>query len=318
MILTINNATSSNTSQTACGSYTWNGTTYTTTGQYYFVSTNASGCTNTDTLNLTINTKLAIPNPIINPGTITIPATGIAFSCSTVSGATSYQWNYSGVGCTIATGQGTESITADFSSTATLGFIQVVAVSTTGCNSDTLNFPIILPVTFNNFTLSKVNKTALVKWSTATEINSKNFEVQRSIDGRSFVTISTVAAKGAASEYSFVDEKPFAGVNYYRLKQVDNDGKFAISAIKTIKFDTDVKFVINIYPNPASEILNVKVSNADAKQIRIFNSLGKSVYTTNVVSTNNQILVSKLTTGAYFVEITMIDGSKQVEQFIKN
>ena len=243
--LTINYSTSSNTSQTACDSYTWNGTTYTTSGQYYFNSTNASGCSNNDTLNLTINTKLAMPTIVTNHWnngtTTTIPATGVAFSCSTVSGATSYQWNYTATGCTIATGQGTESITADFSSTASHGFIQVVAVSSSGCNSDTLTFPIILPTTLSSLTATKVNKTALVKWTTASEINSKNFEVQRSIDGRTFVTVGTIAAKGFASDYSFVDEKPFTGVNYYRLKQIDNDGKFALSTVKTVKFDNDGK-----------------------------------------------------------------------------
>ena len=64
--LTINNSTTTSETQTACGSYTWNGTAYTTSGDYTFTSTNASGCPNVATLHLTINSNLISSQPV-NP-----------------------------------------------------------------------------------------------------------------------------------------------------------------------------------------------------------------------------------------------------------
>jgi len=268
-------------------------------------------------LNLTINVTPASPIITTSSLNLTIPATAVPYSCNTVSGATTYTWSYTGTGVTIASGQGTTDITADFATNATNGDIQVFASNGT-CNSAPTTASIILPTTLSNFVVTKVNKTALVKWTTATEINSKNFEVQRSIDGSNFATVGTIAAKGFASDYNFVDEKPFTGVNYYRLKQVDNDGKFALSAVKSVKFDTDNKFVVNIYPNPATDILNVRLTNGEAKQINILNTLGKIVYSTNVTTIGaTQLPIKNLSAGTYFVEIVS-NENRVVEKFIKN
>ncbi|MFY7965826.1 MAG: T9SS type A sorting domain-containing protein, partial [Chitinophagaceae bacterium] len=314
--LTINYSTSSNTSQTACDSFTWNGTTYTTSGQYYFASTNASGCSNIDTLNLTINVTPASPTITTSTLNVTVPATAVAYSCSTVSGTTTYTWSYTGTGVTIVSGQGTENITADFAANATNGDMQVVA-SNGNCVSLPTSANIILPVTLSNFTATKVGKTALLQWTTSSEINSKNFEVQRSIDGRNFVTIATVAAKGFASDYSFTDLKPFIENNYYRLKQVDRDGRFEYSAVRTVNFKAE-NISIVIYPNPVADILNVRISNGSAKQVNIINTLGKIVYTTIAINANGvvQIPVSNLNAGTYFVEI-LSNETRTVEKFVK-
>ncbi len=316
LVLTVNHSITITTTQTACDSLTWNGLTYFTSGIYTYSTTSAAGCDSTTTLNLTINVTPVSPTITTSTLNVTIPATAVAYSCNTVSGATTYTWSYTGTGVTIASGQGTTAITADFDATATNGDIQVVASNGT-CSSAPTTASIILPTTLSNFVVSKVNKTVLVKWTTASEINSKNFEVQRSIDGRNFVTVGTIAAKGFASEYSYVDEKPFTGVNYFRLKQVDNDGKFAISIVKHVKFGADVKFVVNIYPNPATEILNVSISNADAKQINILNILGKIIYSTNVTTVGTiQLPTKNLSAGTYFVEI-ISNENRAVEKFIK-
>jgi hypothetical protein len=267
-------------------------------------------------LNLTINVTPA--SPVITTSTlnVTIPATAVAYSCSTVSGATAYTWSYTGSGVTIASGQGTTAITADFAANATNGDIQVVASNGT-CTSTPTIASIILPVTISSFTATKVNNTALVKWTTVTEINSKNFEVQRSIDGRNFVTVGTVSANGFASSYSFVDEKPFAGTNYYRLKEVDLNGKFELSAVRTLNFKPET-LNVSIYPNPAIDILNVRLTNGEAKQINILNTLGKIVYSTNVITTGTtQLSVKNLSAGTYFIEI-ISNENRVVEKFIKN
>ena len=316
--LVVKDTTTSLTTTSSCNSFTWNGQTYTSSGTYTWHGTNTAGCDSIATLVLTINTSPAQPSITTSTANVTIPATGVAYGCTTVSGAVGYVWSYTGTGVTIASGQNTENITADFAANATLGDMQVIAVSFNGCNSPIATVSITLPVVLSSFTATKVNNTALIKWTTSSEINSKNFEVQRSIDGRNFVTVGTVAAKGFASNYSFVDEKPFVGTNYYRLKEVDVNGKFDLSAVRTLNFKPE-NLNVSIYPNPVTDILNVRLTNGEAKQIRIINTLGKVLYSTEVISLNGvtQIPVSNLSKGTYFVEIITAEN-KVVEKFIKN
>ena len=320
--LMVKDTTTSLTTTSSCNSFLWNGQTYTASGTYTWKGTNAAGCDSIATLVLTINTSPAQPIITTSTANVTIPATGVAYGCTTVSGAVAYVWSYTGTGVTIASGQNTENITADFADNATLGDIQVIAVSFNGCNSPTATVSITLPVVISSFTAEKANNTTLVKWTTASEINSKNFEIQRSIDGKLFTTIGSVEAKGNStitSNYSFVDANPFVGINYYRLKQVDQNGKYTLSAVKQVSFDNGGKFIVNIYPNPVADILNVRLTNGEAKQIRIVSTLGKVLYSTEVIAANGvtQIPVSNLSKGTYFVEV-ITNNNRAVEKFIKN
>ena len=94
-----------------------------------------------------------------------------------------------------------------------------------------------LPVTFLSFNAKKLTETAAVlNWKTSQEQNSSYFQVERSNDALHYFNIGRVAASGnstTAIDYYFTDTKPAAGINYYRLKQVDIDGKFEYS--NTIK-----------------------------------------------------------------------------------
>ncbi len=267
-----------------------------------------------------------LPTAAITTSSTSVNAgqTGVAYACAAVTGAKKYTWFYTGTGATV--NGSTSSITIDFAANATSGDVVVGAVNSTGCIDSTalsrVTVTVItVPVLLSNFSVEKVNNTADIRWTTATEINSRNFELQRSIDGKEYATIITIAAKGnstQANNYSFIDVKPFVGINYYRLKQVDNDGKFMLSAIKSVKFENDGKFTVNVYPNPVTDILNVRVSNGKAKQIRIVNTLGKVVYTTSEVAANGSIEISvkTLPEGTYFVEITSNEKTV-VEKFIK-
>jgi uncharacterized protein YjdB len=316
--LTINNSSTSTTTQTACNSFTWNGTTYTTSGTYTFNYNNSNGCASVDTLFLTINVTPSSPTITTSTLNITAPANGVAYSCATVIGATGYTWTYTGTRATIISGQGTENIVIDFDASATNGDLQVVA-NNGNCSSNVTAVSITvtpLPVVLRSFTATKVNNSALLKWTTASEINSKNFEVQRSMDARTFETIGVVKAKGFASEYSYIDEKPFAGINYYRLKQADRDGKFQYSPMRQITI-YNLQFTINVFPNPATNMLNVKVTNGTAKQVSIFNTLGKMVYQSNDNRTLYQVDITSMSAGTYFVEILNMEGRRVVEKFVK-
>ncbi|MCX6208839.1 MAG: T9SS type A sorting domain-containing protein [Bacteroidetes bacterium] len=320
--LTINSGTHNVVTTSSCDSMMWNGTTYYTSGTYTYSYNNSNGCASVDTLHLTINNSPAKPTIIASITAITAPTTGVVYTCSSVANAVSYTWSYTGAGATI-NNNGDTTITVDFAANATSGYIQVNAFIASGCTSanDTVFVTITpLPIVLSSFTADKVNKTSVLKWTSKTEVNSKLYEVQRSIDGRSYSTLGTVVAKGFASDYNFTDEKPFVGINYYRLKQVDKDGKFEYSAVRTVNFKPETNsFIVNIYPNPVSNVLNVRITNADAKQIRVFDMNGKTVYTTTAISSTGTttIPVSNLSKATYFVEITTTDGRREVEQFIK-
>ncbi|MBK8608723.1 MAG: T9SS type A sorting domain-containing protein [Chitinophagaceae bacterium] len=99
-----------------------------------------------------------------------------------------------------------------------------------------------------------------LNWVTASELDTKHFEVQRSADGLNFSTIATVAAKGTSTNvtnYDQVDLNPYKGVNYYRLKIVDIDGKFEYSQIVIIRIDNNVQLVTKVAPNPFTGKIDV-------------------------------------------------------------
>ena len=105
-----------------------------------------------------------------------------------------------------------------------------------------------LPVTYFNFSASKQQQSVLLSWQTANEINNNYFSIERS-SGRNFNALYKISSNDKHA-YSYTDLNPLQGNNYYRLKQVDKDGKFSYSQIVSVVFDDANKFVI--YPNPVN------------------------------------------------------------------
>ncbi len=126
--------------------------------------------------------------------------------------------------------------------------------------------PIALPVKLQYFNAAKDGARAALQWGTASEQGNTGFEVERSADGKSFNKIGfapTQAPGGnsqAALSYRFTDSDPLDGLNYYRLKQIDKDGKSVLSEVKVLSFAG--ASAIEVYPNPAKNgMVHVKGSN---------------------------------------------------------
>ena len=182
--------------------------------------------------------------------------------------------------------------------------------------STSYNTSCILPLTLLSFTASFNGKAALLQWTTATEMNTKNFVIQRSIDGRMFSGIGTVKAIGNSIQktaYQFADADAIhAGANkvYYRLQMVDNDGKFTYSGIAIVKIVNSNLFVI--YPNPVKDQLfitsNISLSNV---QLRISDQSGKIVYkqqiTTMDAGTPDKVNITNLSKGVYYLQLITND-----------
>ncbi|ADY52356.1 hypothetical protein Pedsa_1801 [Pseudopedobacter saltans DSM 12145] len=141
------------------------------------------------------------------------------------------------------------------------GFYQAEHSGITSFGSFSLQNTSTLPLDFVNFSLALKKNTVFssvaLNWITANEINTKDFLIERGTDRNNFITVGTISSKNNAglNYYSFNDNSPSYGTNYYRLKQIDNDGKFSFSKILSINIDNKIDIVT--YPNPSSKDLHI-------------------------------------------------------------
>ncbi len=171
----------------------------------------------------------------------------------------------------------------------------------------------VLPVTLINFSAVEQQNTIAVNWVTANEINTKNFNIQKSNDGINFLTIATLATKGP-SNYQYVDKNITNNLTYYRLQIVDNDGSLQYSNIEQVIVLGKLASSNTIYPNPV--IQTIYFNNAAVKHVIVFNQIGKQVLVSN--SINNQYLnVSTLQHGVYILQTIDTFGNVQLQKFIK-
>ena len=143
-------------------------------------------------------------------------------------------------------------------------------------------FPLALK--FSNVQALAKEGNALISWQTANEQSLKGYSVERSVDGVAFTSIGTVAAKNKVSNsYAISDASLKEGVNYYRIKAVDNAGKTTYSSIVKVTNVMSATKAISIYPNPViNKTFNVDLSNQAA-----------GIYTVKVVTAGGQLLASK-------------------------
>jgi subtilisin-like proprotein convertase family protein len=179
-----------------------------------------------------------------------------------------------------------------------------------------------LPVSWLDFAASRNDKAVLLQWRTASEVNNKYYEVQRSSDGVNFVSIGIINAGNAPAgvqQYLFNDLRPFAGVNYYRLKQVDQDGKFSYSVIAQVTMPgSDLLYTLQ--PNPARGEASLLFYTAlDKAEIRIMDMMGKMVgsVTKPVILAGEklQLPVQQLAAGQYLV-IVVSEKARFTEKLI--
>jgi hypothetical protein len=177
-----------------------------------------------------------------------------------------------------------------------------------------------LPIILNNFNAVLNKSDVELSWETAVEVNSDHFALQRlNAAATDWETIATLKAKGNSSttvQYSFLDETPHAGVNEYRIKSVDRDGKFAISEIKVIHLGAlDVK----VFPNPASDYVNVNLSSTatGVQTIRLVTQAGQLLAERKVDNGAGTIVsmpVNSYPQGNYLIIVTGSDGTRQVSK----
>ncbi len=170
-----------------------------------------------------------------------------------------------------------------------------------------------------------------LQWVTATELNNAHFEVLRSKDGVTFEKVgqvSSLAKDGNSNsrlDYAFVDSKPFAGIAYYRLNQVDLDNQSAFSNTIELRLINDMFQVAEVYPNPTANDLNIEISSPFEHDFiaEIFDVSGRMVFRKDITTKGGSEVftydVSELATGTYSLRVRSKTENFEVSRrFVKS
>ena len=170
----------------------------------------------------------------------------------------------------------------------------------------------VAPVELTKFEAKSNQNKVYLNWATATELNNDHFEIQHSDNGEDFKPIGQLKGNGTTpigAVYNFVHLTPSVGINYYRLKQVDVDGKYEYSPIRSVLFG---KSKISVSPTFAKENITIYVSDDQSTSFGIFNLSGQQVLSGKAIG-QQRIDVGFLQTGMYFIRTEFGD----VIRFIK-
>lgn len=192
----------------------------------------------------------------------------------------------------------------------TLSSTDVVQNFNTICNSS------VLSVTFLSFSAGRTGSAVLLNWSTASEINNKGFEIERSTDGINYMPIDFINANNnysAGHQYSYTDKHPFT-VNYYQLKQIDINGQSKYSPVKVVKLNDNI---ISLFPNPTNDVVAVS-GLASGDEIRITTIESKLISMQLAKANTETIDMAKQASGIYFLTImrksVMVETIKLVKK----
>jgi hypothetical protein len=164
----------------------------------------------------------------------------------------------------------------------------------------------ILSAVLTKFEAHPLSKNVELTWSTANEQQNNHFEVQRSSDGKTFSKIGRVKGQGTTTvqhEYPFLDEAPYAGINYYRLKQVDVNGQFEFSKIISVNRGNSDK-TISIYPNPIKDKVTIETNITGNYSIDLYDITGKLLQRHQAHQPILQLSTSDLSSGVYMISVT--------------
>ncbi|MFI5220819.1 MAG: T9SS type A sorting domain-containing protein [Bacteroidia bacterium] len=178
-----------------------------------------------------------------------------------------------------------------------------------------------LPITLISFDANKIsNDDVLLTWITKSELNNDHFDLERSVDGSQFTAIGKVKGNGTTNlvhNYQYTDilttnfKQQTSNILYYRLKQVDADGKFQYTEIREVDLQKVISNSLNVsvYPNPNNSLLNIDFETTEQKNIsfNLFDVNGKNIlnekYLIETGKQNFQINTSQLAPGVYMMNI---------------
>jgi hypothetical protein len=164
---------------------------------------------------------------------------------------------------------------------------------------------VVLPVTLTDFTASARSNDVVLNWKTAQETNNKGFTVQRSPDGQHWTDLGFVAGainSSAASAYQYIDNLPNAGVNFYRLRQEDLDGRTSFSAVVTADFKSNKFFTVS--DNPGNGVYKINVVGGNGlTELDVTDATGRIISREKTTNANTIVDLSRQAPGLYWLRI---------------
>ncbi|RFC55277.1 DUF2341 domain-containing protein [Brumimicrobium aurantiacum] len=168
---------------------------------------------------------------------------------------------------------------------------------------------ITLPIKLIDFNAKLLDERKVeINWITSSEVNNSHFIVQKSKHNE-WINLEKVKAAGNSSTQrinQIIDNNPFKGVSYYRLKQVYFDGKFSYSAVRTIDNSNENNGNLNIYPNPTNHSVTISGDAFELEQLNLISLTGKEithlVKFTKLNSSKYILDISKLSKGQYLLK----------------
>lgn len=177
-----------------------------------------------------------------------------------------------------------------------------------------------LPVELIEFNATPLDETVAITWQTASEVNNSHFVLQRSKEGLTWESITTIPGSGNSNtilSYQHFDLDPFKARSYYRLKQVDFDGQYAYSDVEVVDFDNELN--VKVTPNPSRSVLSVNLKRSSGvKTIELSDMKGVRLYHKQAGDqTTFNIDVSQYSPGIYILQIMGDHGKVETRKIIK-
>jgi len=178
----------------------------------------------------------------------------------------------------------------------------------------------VLPLNWVSFTSTLQNNQVALKWQTAQEVNTNHFNIQRSFNGSDFTDIGKVSATGNSlgSSYGYTDynvEKLGVSKLYYRLQEIDKDGKAFYSGTNVIELRA--VNTTKAYPNPANGYINLNIKGATvADAVRIYDMKGRLVQQWQNYPANRLINVKSFPAGSYILQVR-VNGKTTSSTIVK-
>lgn len=179
----------------------------------------------------------------------------------------------------------------------------------------------LLPVLLDQFSAKKEKETVLLQWQTFSELNNDYFILEHSKDAKNWKEISQIKGKGTTNEtanYSYLHKTPQAGINYYRLKQVDYDGAFEYFDVVSVVIGQEQ--AINVYPNPVTDqaVFEFQTKQQKGTLLSIYSVNGQLMQQRRLEEDvlKAELNLSDLVEGVYFIQIAT-DKTQVNQRFIK-
>ncbi len=163
-----------------------------------------------------------------------------------------------------------------------------------------------LPVELSSFTVRENNDAALLEWETASEENSSHFEIQKSTNGIDWISIGEVESHHNSTEkntYTFKDNNIKNGTIYYQLKMIDFDETYEFSEVVSLSISKKQSTIINIFPNPTTDYVNIIRNTSEITPIAIHSIDGQIIYQGTLINDSSIIDLSLFESGNYFITI---------------